>query len=260
MQSSIYDESVAFSSSYSELIQKAYDNNHLIYITTLTWIFKVNVNNIDLIKLHNNFNVENVIIQMNKNKQNTQFYNQITLKFVNISTKSIKIFKNGQIQVTGLSSYFESIDINTLLLGWLNEFIPLTNSQPYEMINNSQKIAMINLSVNTYPTQLIKLTDFCKIMKNDKNILRCTYNPENYRGVNVKLTTGVSMFVFHTGNIIMSNQSIHNLKDGYMKMYKYFLNRLKNENKFVCKKNIENSFHGYDMKDVMALLVPSKDI
>ena len=137
MQSSIYDESVAFSSSYSELIQKAYDNNHLIYITTLTWIFKVNVNNIDLIKLHNNFNVENVIIQMNKNKQNTQFYNQITLKFVNISTKSIKIFKNGQIQVTGLSSYFESIDISTLLLGWLNEFIPLTNSQPYEMINNS---------------------------------------------------------------------------------------------------------------------------
>lgn len=250
----IYTESASFSQSYLDLIQKAYENNHLVYITTLTWLFKIDIDNVDLLKLYDCFDVKNVSIDKHTQKNNTQFFNQLTLRFINISTKSVKIFRNGHVHITGLSSYFECIEVSKMLLEWLNEFIPLKHSQIYRMKEKSQRIAMINLSINTYPRDLIKLTDLCRELNNSQCVLRCTYDPENYRGVNAKCKSGVSMFVFHTGNIIMSDSSLHNLKEGYLNLSSHFLHK-ENSSAFIRKKNIESPFHGYDMKDVMAYIV-----
>ena len=253
--SQYHQESVCFTRLYSELIRLAYDNGHLIYITTLTWLFKINVEEINLIHLFNHFEVDNVMIETN-NTQCKNFMNQVTLRFTNISTKSIKIFKNGHVQITGLSSYFECMNVCNMVLEWMNLFIPKSDDkQKYEMKENSQSIAMINLCVSTFPKHLIDMKHLSSLIKQNKEVTRCTYNPESHRGLNIKFTSGVSMFIFHTGNIIMSSNSLADLKKEYISVNKHFIYKKTKDINVIRKKNIEHTCHGYDMKDLMACLV-----
>ena len=268
-QSQCYQESVCFARLYSELIRLAYDNGHLIYITTITWLFRIDVTEeISLSSFFNNFNVKHVIVET-KNHQEEQFMNQITLKFTTISSKSIKIFKNGHVQITGLSSYFECINVSALILEWMNKFVPIKDrnndngQRIYEMKKNSQRIAMINLSVNTFPKHLMDMKHLSSLIKQNKEVTRCTYNPESHRGLNIKFTSGVSMFIFHTGNIIMSSNSLGDLKKEYISVYEHFIQKNTDSHhtdstkSLIHKKQIEHSCHGYDMKDLMACLVLS---
>ena len=269
-KSQCYEESVCFTRLYSELIRVAYDNGHLIYITTMTWLFRIDViEEIDLNRLFENFYVKNVIVETEKHREE-QFMNQITLKFTTISSKSIKIFKNGHVQITGLSSYFECMNVSALVLQWMNKFVPRKHHnddngpQMYEMKKNSQRIVMINLSVNTFPEHLMDVKRLSSLIKQNKEVTRCTYNPESHRGLNIKFTSGVSMFIFHTGNIIMSSNSLADLKKEYISVHKHFIQKKNADNKhtnstnsLIHKKQIEHTCHGYDMKDLMACLVLS---
>lgn len=265
-QSQCYQESVCFTRLYSELIRLAYDNGHLIYITTMTWLFRINIEEINLNSFFDNFDVKNVIVET-KDHRDEQFMNQITLKFTTISSKSIKIFKNGHVQITGLSSYFECMDVSALILEWMNKFVAIkdhNNPQIYEMKKNSQRIVMINLSVNTFPKHLMDMKRLSSLIKQNKEVTRCTYNPENHRGLNIKFTSGVSMFIFHTGNIIISSNSLTNLKKEYISVYKHFIQKKNADNQktnstnsLIRKKQIEHTCHGYDMKDLLACLVLS---
>jgi TATA-box binding protein (TBP) (component of TFIID and TFIIIB) len=250
---------------YSELIRLAYDNGHLIYITTLTWLFRIDVEEICLMNLLEHFDVDNVIIET-KNNSDEEFMNQITLKFTTISSKSIKIFKNGHVQITGLSSYFECMNVSSLVLEWMNKFIPRNDhddcTQIYKMKKNSQRIAMINLSVSTFPKHLLILKNLSSLIQQNKEVTRCTYNPENHRGLNIKFSSGVSMFIFHTGNIIMSSNSMADLKKEYLSVQKHFVQKNTNIHTHrslqpIRKRQIEHTCHGYDMKDLMACLVLS---
>jgi len=268
-QSQCYQESVCFTRLYSELIRLAYDNGHLIYITTITWLFRIDViEEINLNSFFDNFDVKNVIVET-KDHQEEQFMNQITLKFTTISSKSIKIFKNGHVQITGLSSYFECMDVSALILEWMNKFVAVkdhnndNDQQMYKMKKNSQRIAMINLSVNTFPKHLMDMKRLSSLIKQNKEVTRCTYNPESHRGLNIKFTSGVSMFIFHTGNIIMSSNSLADLKKEYISVHKHFIQKnadnqhTNSTNSLNHKKQIEHTCHGYDMKDLMACLVLS---
>uniref|UniRef100_A0A6C0BPS3 Uncharacterized protein n=1 Tax=viral metagenome TaxID=1070528 RepID=A0A6C0BPS3_9ZZZZ len=251
MTSSIQTESVVFGSSYLDLIKYAYDQNHLVYITTITWLFKINSQHIDLLKLYMSFDVPNVTIETVKKSKT--FLNQITLNFVNFSTKSIKIFKNGHVQVTGLSSYFECVQVSNMTLEWLNKFIPSSDSFSYKMVCNSQRIVMINLSLDTNINSFIILKDLCKTLNEDPHVLLSSYAPENHRGIVVKLKSGVSLFVFHTGRIIMTHSSILGLKEGYINMCHHFVNGNTNDVP-IYKKNIDTVLYGYDIKDLMGLV------
>lgn len=234
----------------------------------MTWLFRINVEEINLGSLFENFDVNNVMVET-KNNQDENFMNQITLKFTTISSKSIKIFKNGHVQITGLSSYFECMDVSALVLQWMNKFIPRNDPidnndlQMYEMKKNSQRIVMINLSVSTFPKHLIDIKRLSSLIKQNKEVTRCTYNPESHRGLNIKFTSGVSMFIFHTGNIIMSSNSLADLKKEYISVHKHFIQKnadvhhTKSTNSLIHKKQIEHTCHGYDMKDLMACLVLS---
>ena len=46
-------------------------------------------------------------------------------------------------------------------------------------------------------------------------ILRIRYKPERYPAVNIKMKNTVSVFVFRTGNIIMSANSIETMMETY---------------------------------------------
>ena len=259
-QLSIHEEGICFVHAYTELVRLAYDHGHLAYITTMTWLFKIDVDHINIKAFCEDFYVENVVMDT-RNDRNEAFVNQITLKFTNISSKSIKIFKNGHVQITGVSSYFECMDISTMVLQWLNQFVPNNDGsrRHYEIKKNSQRIVMINICINTFSTQLIDMKDLSIRLKQNREVTRCTYNPENHRGLNIKFISGVSMFMFHTGNIIMSSHSLDDLKECYIcVVQKHFIqeDRYRNQRPLsICKKYIENTCHGYDTKDLLACIV-----
>jgi TATA-box binding protein (TBP) (component of TFIID and TFIIIB) len=118
------------------------------------------------------------------------------------STKSIKLFSNGSIQVAGCSNVLDCKRVVTQLK-ILIEFI---TEKPVDMPFSSFKVVMINtnFSVN------YKLHVF-NIARNlaENPMFDVTYEPNNYSGVNVKFSPmpgmkRVTTNIFSTGNIIIT--------------------------------------------------------
>ena len=237
-----------YTNNYLSLINKAYFNNHLIHVTTITWICRLNKDHIDLLFFHNNFNIDNVTIKNISTSKEKGFSNQITIEFVNFSKKSIKLFKNGKVQITGLSSYYECVEVSNLLVEWLSKVF----GDIYHILPDSKKIALINIHVNTFAS--LKLMNIYQLLQNDENITICSYNPDNYPAINAKFSSGTSMFIFHTGNLIMSNSSLDILSHDYSLIYHYFTSFSRNNNNttLVCKNSISQLVNGYDIKDLLS--------
>ena len=71
----------------------------------------------------------------------TKFYNQVTLGYVdNVSTKSIKVFPNGSIQVAGCSDLFDCNRVIRQLAYLIKILLNIENPIP----TNSFRVVMIN--------------------------------------------------------------------------------------------------------------------
>jgi len=137
-----------------------------------------------------------IVTKRGKIKKN--FFNQVTLNYADISKKSIKIFSNGKLQITGISSNVESEYVVNNVVGWINETLNV-NIKAIKTY-----IGMINSNFSL--GRCIDLIKLNLILNNDMNVVSI-YNPESYPAINMKYhidDTRVSVFIFGTGNVVIT--------------------------------------------------------
>jgi len=133
----------------------------------------------------------------------TTFYNQITLTYDDgHSTKSIKIFPNGSIQVAGCEDIFNCSYIIKSLIYILQSFdkdiVPPADTFRVVMINS-------NFSLN-YNINLLKTTHH---FENYSDIFKVSFEPDRYSAVKIKFKPAEDMkeittSIFGTGKIIIT--------------------------------------------------------
>lgn len=133
----------------------------------------------------------------------TTFYNQITLTYEDCySTKSIKIFPNGSIQVAGCNDLINCKNIITSLEHILKKFdpdvVPPVDSFRVVMINS-------NFSLN-YNINLMKTTEH---FEKYSDVFKVSFEPDRYSAVKVKFKPAEDMkeitsSIFSTGKIIIT--------------------------------------------------------
>ena len=182
-----------------------------IKVTTITMVSKF-LDTIDIQKLRNRLTEFDTI----KIKQsgttfngfewklkNTKFYNQITLGYTDsYSTKSIKVFPNGSIQVAGCSDLFDCNRIIKQLTFLLQQTLDIKKEIP----TDSFRVVMINSNFSlNYNINLIALYNhFLKY-----NFFNVTFDPDRYSAVKIKFKPAsdmkqVTVSIFGTGKIIIT--------------------------------------------------------
>jgi TATA-box binding protein (TBP) (component of TFIID and TFIIIB) len=134
----------------------------------------------------------------------TTFYNQVTLTYHDTySTKSVKVFPNGSIQVAGCCDLFDCKRIITQLIHMFKVFLDLEVNVPVE----SFRVVMINshFSLN-YNINLMMVSDWFE--KYDA-IFKVSFEPDRYSAVKIKFKPSEDMkeitcSIFSTGKIIIT--------------------------------------------------------
>lgn len=182
-----------------------------VKITTITMVSKF-LGEIDIQKLKNRMSMlKSIKLRMKGSKsegfewklRETKFYNQVTLGYVdNVSTKSIKVFPNGSIQVAGCSDLFDCNRVIRQLAFLIKILLNIENPIP----TNSFRVVMINTNFSlNYNINLFNLTD---IFSREK-LFSVSFDPDRYSAVKIKFKPAedmkqVTASVFSTGKIIIT--------------------------------------------------------
>jgi len=182
-----------------------------VKITTITMVSKF-LGEIDIQKLRSRMaTLKSVKLRMKGSKsegfewklRETKFYNQVTLGYVdNVSTKSIKVFPNGSIQVAGCSDLFDCNRVIRQLAYLIKILLNIENPIP----TNSFRVVMINTNFSlNYNINLFNLAD---IFSREK-IFSVSFDPDRYSAVKIKFKPAedmkqVTASVFSTGKIIIT--------------------------------------------------------
>jgi len=230
-----YLDLTRYADSYFKFMHLASKNDHFVNVSTITLICVLNYNRLDLKSFTETFNEEGVSIKVPKKctdeleyskrgKLKKTFFNQITLNYVDVSKKSIKLFSNGKLQITGVSCYFECHQIIEKVTRWINKSVQIA---VYEVSDAYIGMLNINFSVK----HLIDLPTLNRVLNSFDNVMS-VYNPETYPAINMKLqntkeytNTGntTSLFIFGTGNIVVTgNKSIDEAIHAYEFITKLF--------------------------------------
>lgn len=170
-----------------------------------------------------------------KVKENT-FYNQVTIEtHGSFSKKSIKIFPNGSIHVTGCS---DMIDCRAILkkLEVLVNFIFPEVSVPYSI--DEFYIAMINANFTMMFTMNLR-----KVLEIFKEF-DVSFNPETYSAVKLK-RLGVTASIFASGSVIITGAKE---LDQIIETYRFLIKELVNAKMDpLVNKDLDqfNSFRGF---------------
>jgi TATA-box binding protein (TBP) (component of TFIID and TFIIIB) len=183
-----------------------------VKITTITMVAKFG-RVIDINLLRQKFQVmDHLCLQRRGNPQSefrwslkaTKFMNQITLTFTDgYSTKSIKIFPNGSIQVAGCCDLF---DCSRIIVQLKEIFRTYLNME--DLINNDDfRVVMINSNYSlNYNVNLRKVAEH---FSNFSNVFSVSFQPEVYSAVKIKFKPAEEMkeittSIFSTGKIIIT--------------------------------------------------------
>jgi TATA-box binding protein (TBP) (component of TFIID and TFIIIB) len=182
-----------------------------IKITTITMVSMSSLN-IDIHKLRDIFTkLGSVGIRIKGHEGDgfewklkpTTFYNQITLGYVDqYSTKSIKVFPNGSIQVAGCSDLFDCMRIIGQLSFLFKELLDMETPVPID----SYRVVMINTNFSlNYNVNLMKIAEHFS----SNGIFNVSFEPDRYSAVKVKFKPAsdmkeVTVSIFSTGKIIVT--------------------------------------------------------
>jgi hypothetical protein len=150
------------------------------------------------------------------NMGTTHFNNSLTLsKDVGETKKrSVKLFPNGKIHVTGSSTPMEGLEIIQEIQKIVDEVFPETKNNPV----SPMEIQMINATFRLpHGIDQMALLDLYK--KHKKFVKKPSYSPETYSAVKAKMFN-MTVSVFKTGSIVMSGAK--NFKDIAM-AYKFLI-------------------------------------
>lgn len=247
-------------------MEEVHANKHVLNISTITLICNLNVQNVSIQQFIENFDEPNLVMKVQSGSNNGKFdvtrrskvkrsfFNQVTLNYRDISKKSIKIFSNGKLQITGLTSGFEC----QKLMDYLVRLLHRTLGDTTIAIEHSY-IGMINSNFSTHMNiDLVKLN---RILNRNANVMSI-YNPESYPAINVKYNvpgseTCTSIFVFGTGNIVTTGgKSLSDIRASYL----FIHNEITNHYETVCKRfeyTVRNNksepiVHGYSVRQYMS--------
>ena len=134
----------------------------------------------------------------------TTFYNQVTLTYHDsYSTKSVKVFPNGSVQVAGCCDLFDCKRIITQLIHIFKVFLNLEIKVPVD----SFRVVMINSNFSlNYNINLIKVADW---FENYNDIFKVSFEPDRYSAVKIKFKPAhemkeITCSIFSTGKIIIT--------------------------------------------------------
>ena len=134
----------------------------------------------------------------------TTFYNQVTLTYHDsYSTKSVKVFPNGSVQVAGCCDLFDCKRIITQLILIFKVFLNLEIKVPVD----SFRVVMINSNFSlNYNINLIKVADW---FENYNDIFKVSFEPDRYSAVKIKFKPAhemkeITCSIFSTGKIIIT--------------------------------------------------------
>jgi len=184
-----------------------------IKITTITMVSSF-VQSIDIKKLRTIFeNLESFKLKRNNTSgknafewklKPTTFYNQVTLTYHdNYSTKSVKVFPNGSIQVAGCCDLFDCKRIITQLTYIFKTFLGMEMQIPVD----SFRVVMINSNFSlNYNINLMRVAQH---FENYSDIFKVSFEPDRYSAVKIKFSPAQDMkeittSIFSTGKIIIT--------------------------------------------------------
>ena len=239
-----------------------------VKLTTITMISKFQ-QDIDIGKIKDVFQHEslNGKIRLYKDDHNvawkwelkpTTFYNQITLVYKDCySTKSIKIFPNGSIQVAGCSDLFDCRRIISQLSYVFNLVMGKDCIAPIETF----RVVMINSNFSlNYKINLFKVSQhFAKY----SDVFKVSFEPDKYSAVKIKFKPADNMkeittSIFGTGKIIITGaETLKEVAFAY-NIINNTLNDIKDVRVEQCeesKREIFDDFSGYKIKDFVDHLI-----
>jgi TATA-box binding protein (TBP) (component of TFIID and TFIIIB) len=134
----------------------------------------------------------------------TTFYNQVTLTYHDsYSTKSVKVFPNGSIQVAGCCDLFDCKRIITQLIHIFKVFLGLD----IKVSSDAFRVVMINSNFSlNYNINLMKVADW---FERYNDIFKVSFEPDRYSAVKVKFKPAhemkeITCSIFSTGKIIIT--------------------------------------------------------
>ena len=134
----------------------------------------------------------------------TTFYNQVTLTYHDsYSTKSVKVFPNGSIQVAGCCDLFDCKRIITQLVHIFKTFLGLKIEVPLD----SFRVVMINSNFSlNYNINLHLVSNW---FEEYDDIFKVSFEPDRYSAVKIKFKPSEDMkeitcSIFSTGKIIIT--------------------------------------------------------
>ena len=184
-----------------------------IKITTITMVSSF-VQEIDIKKLRYVFEkLESFKLRRTNSKNEggfewklkpTTFYNQVTLTYHdNYSTKSVKVFPNGSIQVAGCCDLFDCKRIITQLTYIFKTFLGMEIQMPVD----SFRVVMINSNFSlNYNINLMRVA---RHFEDHPDIFKVSFEPDRYSAVKIKFQPAQDMkeittSIFSTGKIIIT--------------------------------------------------------
>jgi TATA-box binding protein (TBP) (component of TFIID and TFIIIB) len=185
-------------------IQAKHPRVSLVRITTITMCAKL-LMDIDIPRLREAFTTCGTmrVGPFEWGMRDTAFYNQVTIGYRDTnSTKSVKLFPNGSIQVAGCSDLFDCERIIRQLSSILRQHAGATDDIPIESI--SVKMINTNFSLNS----MVNLNNIIAHLSKDPTF-KVTFTPERYSAVKIKFAPGpdmkqVTASIFSTGKIIVT--------------------------------------------------------
>ena len=247
----------AYAEEFLHFMQQVHRNKHVLNVSTITVICDLDVDDIDIRTFCRHFNEPNIVMKIcphgfdttRKGRVRKSFYNQVTLNYKDISKKSMKIFSNGKLQITGLTSLYECEKLTAYTLKVLRH----TLNNPDIMIRRSY-IGMINCNFSTGTNLgLYKLN----ILLNRHARVMSIYNPESYPAINMKYGSMTSVFIFGTGNIVITGgKCLADIKETYGFINEEIIRNYDTVSKtteYVKKKpRIEDYVNGYSVRQYMS--------
>lgn len=249
---------------YLKMMKTVNEKEINLNISTITMIGELSIDKIDLKTFYDYISQKpNLIVKYSDNNKDfiitkrgkikKSFFNQVTINYKDITKKSIKIFLNGKIQVTGIVAEYEFELITQNICKWLK----ITTGEEMELI--SKKIGMINSNFNI--RWCIDLFKMHEMLDNEEHIFS-RYEPDTYPAINMKYTPDenikVSMFIFNSGNVVITGaKSIKQVEISY----EYITSLLTRHKDALCTKvspvnNIKNDVivHGYSLKQLLSTI------
>jgi len=134
----------------------------------------------------------------------TTFYNQVTLTYHDTySTKSVKVFPNGSIQVAGCCDIFDCKRVITQLTYIFKTFLDIEHHIP----DDSFRVVMINSNFSlNYNVNLMKVSEW---FEEYSDIFKVSFEPDRYSAVKIKFKPAddmkeITCSIFSTGKIIIT--------------------------------------------------------